>query len=477
MQIFDDENCLPRYVEYDAHPRERIKQSYGPYLEEGAYSKQLQAEDFDDSYVKNRGTSRNKGRNVNYRYSDPIVGRQLPKVGYTRGGQQLVQPGMRSVSNAYGELLYESGHDKCEDITCRSSIKEYPLKDKTNPMEEVFDDPSAHKSLVKRRLKGAYTAIHKKMQKGSNSKRKNQLSKNQSSSTSKGKPPSNMERNSFVNPSNKPEKGTENAYSKYSFVNSLRTSLIPSKRYPNYEERNPARELTCENNKVKDGVSARSDDASEYSSIWDYALGFIRPDGPDYSGEDSRLKYVATTSNQKRKYNYSNLFDKFSAPALDRGLRLRHYYRKPFASWFFQLPNDVILEVGGAGNEVAEELFYNSRTGEFETCPSHLGLKPPFKVLTGKEHSRGQHDYDVSYLMSNLNSIIKKVKLFRILFAPIDALSLAFPTLQNAVIVLELIIFVWLLYEVSLLVDAICMIVRTFCTPFLTIGKMMGKIV
>lgn len=475
MQIYNDENCLPQYVEYESQPRERIKRYYGPYLEQGDYSKQLQAEDVDENYVKNLARSRNKSGNVTYRYSDPVLGRQLPKMGYRGEGKQLMRPGMRSISNAYGEVLHDNGDDN-EDIAFRPSVEEYPLKDKANPMEKVFDDPSAHKSLVKKRLKGAYTAIHNKMQKGSNSKKKNQ-----SSPISENKSSKKREKNSSGSSLNKPEKNIENAYGndKYSFMNSLRTSLVPSKRYPKYEDKNTLTELACENNKIKEGVkNARPDDASEYSSIWDYALGFIRSDESDHNGDDSRVKYMATPSNQKKKYHYSNLFDKFSAPALDRGLRQRHYYRKPFTSWAFQLPNDVILEVGGIGDEkVAEELFYNSRTGEFETCSSQLERRLPNKAIAGIERNRRQGDYDVTYLMSNINAMIKKVKLFRILFAPIDALSLAFPTLQNAVIVLELVIFIWLLYEISLLVDAICMIVRTFCTPFLTIGKIMGKVV
>lgn len=80
-------------------------------------------------------------------------------------------------------------------------------------------------------------------------------------------------------------------------------------------------------------------------------------------------------------------------------------------------------------------------------------------------------------IISNIAEAIKSIKIMRILFAPIDVIAEAFPNLQTIVILIELIIFVWILYELSLLVDALCMMVKAICAPMIAIGKFMNRVI
>lgn len=80
-------------------------------------------------------------------------------------------------------------------------------------------------------------------------------------------------------------------------------------------------------------------------------------------------------------------------------------------------------------------------------------------------------------VVSHINKLIKSVRIMKILFSPIDIIAEQIPSLQSTVIVLELIIFVWILYEVSLLIDALCMAVRAVCAPMIAIGKFMNRVV
>lgn len=79
-------------------------------------------------------------------------------------------------------------------------------------------------------------------------------------------------------------------------------------------------------------------------------------------------------------------------------------------------------------------------------------------------------------IISNISSLIKSIRLMQIIFAPIDIIQEKFPSLQTAVILIELVIFVWLLYELSLLIDALCMAVRAVCAPMIAVGKFMNRI-
>ena len=62
------------------------------------------------------------------------------------------------------------------------------------------------------------------------------------------------------------------------------------------------------------------------------------------------------------------------------------------------------------------------------------------------------------------------------IFAPIDIIAENFPSLQTFVILIELAIFMWLLYELSLLIDALCMMVKAVCAPMIAMGRFMNRI-
>lgn len=92
-------------------------------------------------------------------------------------------------------------------------------------------------------------------------------------------------------------------------------------------------------------------------------------------------------------------------------------------------------------------------------------------------HTSNPNSGNIPQFSSFITGLIHKIKLLRSLFAPIDVVAERFPAVQTFVIFFELFVFFWLLYEVSLLIEAICMIVRTFCAPMIAFGRLMNKIV
>lgn len=133
-------------------------------------------------------------------------------------------------------------------------------------------------------------------------------------------------------------------------------------------------------------------------------------------------------------------------------------------------PDSKELEVEMDADTVLEELYFNPINGD-------LGVNPPslYNSLSPTILSPGEETGPVA-IISNIASTIKGIKIMRILFAPIDVIGETFPNLQTVVIMVELIIFVWILYELSLLVDALCMMVKAVCAPMIAVGKFMNKI-
>ncbi|CAH2355791.1 hypothetical protein CLIB1423_34S00298 [[Candida] railenensis] len=129
---------------------------------------------------------------------------------------------------------------------------------------------------------------------------------------------------------------------------------------------------------------------------------------------------------------------------------------------------DLVVETDGG--PVQEELYYNP-------IHDHLGESPPtsYNSLSPAILSPEEETGPVA-IISNIASTIKGIKIMKILFAPIDVIGETFPNLQTIVIMVELVIFVWILYELSLLVDALCMMVKAVCAPMIAVGKFMNKI-
>ncbi|KAK6455419.1 uncharacterized protein RJT20DRAFT_128646 [Scheffersomyces xylosifermentans] len=130
-------------------------------------------------------------------------------------------------------------------------------------------------------------------------------------------------------------------------------------------------------------------------------------------------------------------------------------------------------------SEITEELYYNPITKQLEATPptSYSSLEPAAKsasIAEGRYMIKA--DGSAVTIISNINSLIKSIKIMKIIFAPIDVIAEYFPNLQTIVILIELVIFVWILYELSLLVDALCMMVKAVCAPMIAMGRFMNRI-
>lgn len=125
------------------------------------------------------------------------------------------------------------------------------------------------------------------------------------------------------------------------------------------------------------------------------------------------------------------------------------------------------LEVDFEIGEIADELIYNPKTGMLEALPS--------KRNAGKMGFRTQYGSPVT-IVSSVSQLIKSVKIMRNFFAPIDVIADNFPRLQTLVIIIELGVFAWILYEFSLLIDALCMAIKAVCAPMIAVGRLMNRI-
>lgn len=57
---------------------------------------------------------------------------------------------------------------------------------------------------------------------------------------------------------------------------------------------------------------------------------------------------------------------------------------------------------------------------------------------------------------------------------PIDAIADSLPSLEPTVVIIEMIMFMWLLYEVSILLEIITAATKTVCRPAIVLGRMIG---
>ncbi|KAG7194465.1 uncharacterized protein KQ657_004678 [Scheffersomyces spartinae] len=75
-------------------------------------------------------------------------------------------------------------------------------------------------------------------------------------------------------------------------------------------------------------------------------------------------------------------------------------------------------------------------------------------------------------IFSNIDQLIKSVKLFRVVFSPLDdiLMSFPFPAVQALVVLVELLFLAFMAYELIILVDSVCMIIKSLCSPIIAIG-------
>ncbi|CAK9436941.1 uncharacterized protein LODBEIA_P14470 [Lodderomyces beijingensis] len=139
-------------------------------------------------------------------------------------------------------------------------------------------------------------------------------------------------------------------------------------------------------------------------------------------------------------------------------------------------PNEFVIEYDSdndEGKSMSEELYYNPQTRQLEMQPPTsqssmlLASKPKPMLLDAQVPME---------LISNFILVLKRVQIMKLIFAPIDIIGEFFPHLQTVVIILELVLFVWILFELSRLIDALCMMVKAFCAPMIAVGRFMNKI-
>ena len=152
------------------------------------------------------------------------------------------------------------------------------------------------------------------------------------------------------------------------------------------------------------------------------------------------------------------------------------------------ISDEFVVEVDSDYDEstLTTELYYNPVTKQLEheppTSASALSLGAAaltkFFLFSPPENTLAAAPTDSSpvQIVSNINALLKHIKLLRMIFAPIDIIAENFPSLQTFVILVELAIFVWLLYELSLLIDALCMMGKAICAPMIAMGRFMNRI-
>ncbi|KAJ8141185.1 hypothetical protein OY671_005640 [Metschnikowia pulcherrima] len=192
----------------------------------------------------------------------------------------------------------------------------------------------------------------------------------------------------------------------------------------------------------------------------------------DMSGDthDARDHAVLYEKNGTRKHKHRNILSNWSKPASayisgkEMQTKTKGVLRKDYT---------FSRSTSNTGNPEEEEFHYNSGSQALTPTSSNRDLM----------HSQGHsvchisHENSPKAIVSNINKLIKNIRIMRIIFSPIDVVAENFPRIQTFVIFIELFIFMWLLYELSLLIDALCMAVKAVCAPMIAIGKFMNRIV
>lgn len=182
-------------------------------------------------------------------------------------------------------------------------------------------------------------------------------------------------------------------------------------------------------------------------------------------------EHLQTSRDVNRSKGYRKLLKKLNKPASEYiNERNSHRYKK-------ELP------------QIANSRHGLSESGVLVPQSEGLGLQFPQETNNGEHEQVAEssasneyflskhHDEPPRTIMSNVNKLIKNIRIMRIIFAPIDIVAENFPQIQTFVIFIELFIFMWILYELSLLIDALCMAIKAVCAPMIAVGKFMNRIV
>lgn len=189
------------------------------------------------------------------------------------------------------------------------------------------------------------------------------------------------------------------------------------------------------------------------------------------------------------KQNYKQLASKWNQPVRQKKITdIDSFNTAPPQPRSDGISDEFVVEVDSDYDEstITTELYYNPVTKQLEheppTSASALSLGAAaltkFFLFSPPENTLVAAPTDSSpvQIVSNINSLLKHIKLLRMIFAPIDIIAENFPSLQTFVILIELAIFMWLLYELSLLIDALCMMVKAVCAPMIAMGRFMNRI-
>lgn len=214
---------------------------------------------------------------------------------------------------------------------------------------------------------------------------------------------------------------------------------------------------------------------------------------PALSPTKNRLKNMRPAFSNI-KTNYKDIASKWNQPVSSRHRRIADDNVSSMASTMGTMApmdsvsDEFVVEVDSDYDEASAntELYYNPVTKQLEHQPPTSA-----SALTAGAAALGRFflfstppktleacptDPAPVQIVSNINGLLKHFKVLRMIFAPIDIVAEYFPHLQTLVILVELAIFMWLLYEVSLLIDALCMMVKAVCAPMIAMGRFMNRI-
>lgn len=225
-----------------------------------------------------------------------------------------------------------------------------------------------------------------------------------------------------------------------------------------------------------------------FHPLWNYMLSWVvynnSAESKAPAGKIEEVDRAVSVTPSKKKRNrlrdYKAKMKQWNQPALayfgNKNMAGPQYSRavQPYdqSSTLYtssEYPEEI--ELSDDGN-LSDEIALGGEL-DLYLCPPTLAQA----MMTRESRFGRLHEGGPVKIVSNINLLIKSIKIMKIIFAPIDIIAVHFPSLQTVVILIELVIFMWILYELSLLIDALCMAVKAICAPMIAIGKFMNRIV
>ncbi|ANB15977.1 hypothetical protein AWJ20_3626 [Sugiyamaella lignohabitans] len=89
-------------------------------------------------------------------------------------------------------------------------------------------------------------------------------------------------------------------------------------------------------------------------------------------------------------------------------------------------------------------------------------------------NASSEETFSLEPIISTFVELFRNCARVSFVLRPVDAVADAFPSLQNAVVVVELLLLMWLLYQLSIIVETVATAVKTFCMPVIIICRVLG---